>query len=234
LKSEFVATISHEIRTPMSAVIGMAELLTQDPEPDEVPELSQRVYGSSKRLLDVLNGLLDFSKLEAGRVEIDNSAFSPKDLIDEVSQLVKPNVLSKALRLEPLIDVRLPDRLIGDESKIRQILLNFLHNAIKFTTKGEIRLAADVQHENEETISVRFSVSDTGIGISPEAQTRLFQPFVQADSSTTRRFGGTGLGLSIVKQFVVLMDGQVGVDSEEGKGSTFWFIVPLRRAKDVV
>ncbi len=231
LKSQFVANISHEIRTPMSGVIGMAELLTNSPDPEEANELAIRVYDSSKKLLDVLNALLDFSKLESGKVEIEKIAFDPHQLVKDAVALAEPNAVSKGLRIETNVD--LPNKLIGDESKVRQILLNFLHNAVKFTNEGTVRVSAVIEKESKPHAMVRFSVSDSGIGIREKDQTALFQPFVQADGSTQRRFGGTGLGLSIAKQFVELMEGEIGFDSEESKGSVFWFSVPLELAEDV-
>ncbi|CAN5314758.1 hypothetical protein BH10CYA1_BH10CYA1_54550 [soil metagenome] len=232
LKSEFVATVSHEIRTPLSGVVGLAEILTRDPDPEELPEVSQLLYGASKNLLSVLNSLLDFSKLEAGRMGIEVVSFSPQEIITVVAELVSPNIKAKGLTLEPLVDLRLPETLYGDETKLRQILINFVHNAIKFTQPGgQIRIAAEVKEDNEQTVTVRFSVTDTGIGINPEVLSSLFQPFVQADASTTRQYGGTGLGLSISKRYVDLLQGQIGVESKPTEGSTFWIIVPFAKTK---
>lgn len=229
LKAEFMASVTHEIRTPLSGVVGMAELLSQEPQSEEAPELARRVFSAAKRLLTVLNSLLDFSKLEAGKVQSeDDVVFFPQRLVADVIELVKSTADTKGLRLE--VDIDLPEQLIGDESKIRQVLLNYVHNAVKFTDQGLIRVQASVEKESDRQIFVRFSVSDTGIGISQDAQTRLFEPFVQADGSISRRFGGTGLGLAIAKQLVALMKGTTGVRSEEGHGSTFWFVIGLRKS----
>ncbi|MDX2104812.1 MAG: PAS domain S-box protein [Candidatus Melainabacteria bacterium] len=227
LKTEFVATISHEIRTPMSGLIGLAELLMHDPDRDEVPEMAQRIFNSSRKLLDVLNGLLDFSKLESGKVKTDNISFSPKFLVDEVIGLVSPLVQAKSLSLETIITKNVPKTIVADETKVRQVLNNLLHNAVKFTSHGRIRIKVD-RNEVEGTDSICFSVTDTGIGIREEHKTMMFEPFVQADPSYTRKFGGTGLGLSICRHYVSLMQGQIGLESSEGKGSTFWFSVPVK------
>ncbi|MCW5822389.1 MAG: PAS domain S-box protein [Cyanobacteria bacterium TGS_CYA1] len=227
LKTEFVATISHEIRTPMSGLIGLAELLMHDPDRDEVPEMAQRIFNSSRKLLDVLNGLLDFSKLESGKVKTENISFSPRFLVDEVIGLVSPLVQAKSLSLETIITKNVPKNIVADETKVRQVLNNLLHNAVKFTSHGRIRIKVD-RNEVEGTDSICFSVTDTGIGIREEHKTMMFEPFVQADPSYTRKFGGTGLGLSICRHYVTLMQGQIGLESNEGKGSTFWFSVPVK------
>ncbi len=228
LKSEFVATVSHEIRTPLSGVVGLAELLTRDPDPDELPEVSLRMYEASINLLAVLNSLLDFSKLEAGMMSLDTVSFSPQKIVTELGDLLAPNIAAKGLTLELSVDKRLPITLRGDEAKLRQIMINFVHNAIKFTKSGKIRISSELTEEDDKSVTVRFSVTDTGIGIKPEVLARLFQPFVQADASTTRQYGGTGLGLAISKRNVDLMQGQIGADSTPGEGSTFWLVAPFR------
>lgn len=227
LKTEFVATISHEIRTPMSGLIGLAELLMHEPDRDELPEMAQRMFNSSRKLLDVLNSLLDFSKLESGKVKTENVYFSPKAVIDEVIGLVSPMVQAKSLSIETIITKNVPERIYADETKVRQVLNNLVHNAVKFTSHGRIRIKVDRKDINGID-SVCFSVSDTGIGIREEHKSLMFDPFVQADPSYTRRFGGTGLGLSICRHYTTLMQGEIGLKSTEGKGSTFWFSLPAK------
>lgn len=226
LKSQFVATISHEIRTPLSGVVGLAELLATDPKLDsEARDCAATMFDASKQLLTVLNDLLDFSKLEAGRIQIEQVPLRPKDILDEVLTLQKPKAQQKNLAVTVRLDASLPSYVIGDPIKIRQTLTNLIHNAIKFTEQGGIEISAEKQDGK-----MRFSVTDTGIGIPEEIHSKLFKPFTQADASTTRKFGGTGLGLSISKQYVELMGGDIGVSSEPNHGSTFWFVVPLIEA----
>lgn len=227
LKTEFVATISHEIRTPMSGLIGLAELLMHEPDHDELPEMAQRMFNSSRKLLDVLNSLLDFSKLESGKVTTENLSFSPKAVLQEVVGLVSPLVQAKSLTFETIITKSVPEQILADEAKIRQVLNNLLHNAVKFTNKGKIRVKID-RLDIDGIDSLLFSVSDTGIGIRDEHKNMMFEPFVQADPSFTRKFGGTGLGLSICRHYVTLMKGKIRLESTEGKGSTFYFSIPVK------
>jgi PAS domain S-box-containing protein len=229
LKSQFVANISHEIRTPLAGVIGMSELLLQDETLNaDQREASEHIFGASTRLLEVLNDLLDFSKLEAGRVEISETQFAPRTVILEVRQSIEQLAAKKGVKVNIVIDKSVPGMVYGDEGKIRQCLLNFAHNSAKFTKEGSIELLATVAPSDDGFVHLRFDVTDTGIGISKDAQQRLFQPFVQADGTIKRRFAGTGLGLSITKGFIHLMNGEFGFESEPGQGSTFWFSVPLR------
>lgn len=228
LKSEFVATISHEIRTPMSGLIGLAELLMSDPDSEEVNEMASRIFNSSKRLLSVLNDLLDFSKLESGKVLVENSSFLPRLVVQDVVDLVTPLAQPKSLALEIQIGKDVPERVFGDENKVRQILTNLVHNAIKFTSKGKVKVSVITESIDDQNV-LRFSVVDTGIGISEENKSLMFEPFIQADPSSTRKFGGTGLGLSISRHYVTLMGGKIGLESTEGKGSTFWFTIPLKQ-----
>lgn len=232
LKSEFVANISHEIRTPISAVIGMSELLLDTPLDSEQKQFAGLVKDSAESLLTIINDILDFSKVEAGRVEIDIVPFNVLNLVEDCAELMGPAARKKGLTLLTWVDPRLPAQLQGDPVRIRQILLNLTGNALKFTRQGEVYLKADLESLSPGKASVRFSVSDTGIGISDEARKRLFRPFVQADGSTTRKYGGTGLGLSICKLLVEIMDGSIDFVTKEGAGSSFWFSLPLETASE--
>ena len=228
LKSEFVANVSHEIRTPLAGIMGMAEMLaTKENIDEETKDLAGYILSSAHSLLAIVNDLLDFSKLEAGKLALHKTWFSIHDFVENIAISARVSADKKGLRVRTRVDERLPERLLGDNARLTQIMHNFAHNGVKFTERGEITISADFESRLGNTIKVRFSVSDTGIGISTEAQRKLFQPFVQADGSTTRRFGGTGLGLSIAKKLTQLMDGEVGLDSEEGVGSTFYVILPL-------
>ena len=211
----------------MSGLIGLAELLMHEPDHAELPEMAQRMFKSSRKLLDVLNSLLDFSKLESGRVLTENISFSPRAVLQEVVGLVSPLVQAKSLALETVISKNVPEQIFADEVKVRQVLNNLLHNAVKFTSKGKIRIKID-RLEMEGNDSISFSVKDTGIGIREEHKSMMFEPFVQADPSFTRKFGGTGLGLSICRHYVTLMGGSISLESTEGKGSTFSFTIPVK------
>lgn len=226
-KSRFLATMSHEIRTPMKGVLGMAQLLLMDETMDDADrkEYAQTIYNSGQTLLALLNDILDLSKVEAGKMELSSAPFDPRQLIDETLRLFAPAAREKGLSIAA--EWRGPPgiRYAADVARLRQMLGNLAGNAIKFTSAGFVRIEAAVVRETAQRAWLEFSVSDSGIGLSPEQQTRLFQPFSQADSSTTRQYGGTGLGLSIVRSLAQLMDGTVGVESQPGKGSRFWFRV---------
>jgi PAS domain S-box-containing protein len=231
LKSQFVANISHEVRTPLAGVIGMSEVLKFDPSlTEEQHEAAEHIFTSSQRLLTVLNDLLDFSKLEAGYIELDNVQFSPRSLASDVAKLVEAPARKKHVRIEMQIGEGVPTRVTGDEAKIRQTLLNLAHNAEKFTKEGSVTISINVEREDVDMTWLKFAVVDTGLGIIDEVQSKLFEPFVQADGSTRRRYGGTGLGLSIAKRFVELMGGTIGMQSDGATGSTFWFTIPLEVA----
>ncbi len=225
LKSEFVANISHEIRTPISAVIGMNQLLLNTHLDDKQKDYARLVNESAQSLLTVINDILDFSKIEAGKLEVNSVAFSLDTVMKEVSDILASSAQAKGLKLFTFIDPEVNNNFRGDPARLRQVLINLAGNAVKFTAMGEVVINV-TRVAGDDAERVKFTVQDSGIGISPEAQTRLFQPFVQADGSTTRRYGGTGLGLSISKRLVQLMGGEIHIHSEEGKGSTFWFELP--------
>jgi two-component system, sensor histidine kinase and response regulator len=229
LKSDFVANMSHELRTPMNGIIGMTGLLMETRLDTEQRECAETVRNCAGALLVVINDILDFSKIEAGKLDLESVAFDPRALIEETLELVAEKAWHKRLELLCEIDPSVSGSLRGDPGRLRQILLNLVGNAVKFTAAGEVAVRVEQLAAAGEHAMLRFLVRDTGIGLAPDAAERLFQPFTQADASTTRRFGGTGLGLSISKRLCELMDGQIGVESIAGKGSTFWFTARLGR-----
>jgi len=232
VKAQFLATMSHEIRTPINAVVGMSELLMQTPLSDEAHDYAMTVRDSAESLLAIVNDILDFSKIEAGRMDLEAVPFSPVVAVENATDILAAAARKKGLSLSTYVAPDVPRRVIGDADRLRQVLLNLLGNAVKFTAGGSVTVRAVVDHIEGDNAFLHFSVTDTGPGISPAVAERLFEPFRQADQSTRRRYGGTGLGLSISRRIVELMGGRIGFDSSLGRGSTFWFTIPLPRVLD--
>ncbi|MBX3607197.1 MAG: response regulator [Piscinibacter sp.] len=226
-KSEFLANMSHEIRTPMNAILGMSYLALQTGLDARQRNYVDKVHRAAESLLGIINDILDFSKIEAGRLEIEDIPFKLGDVLDQLATLVGMRAEEKGLELLFALPPGLPTALVGDPSRLGQVLLNLSNNAVKFTERGEVTVAVAESAREGQRVTLRFEVRDTGIGLAPEARARLFQPFTQADASTSRRYGGTGLGLAICRHLVERMGGEIGVDSEPGRGSCFHFSVPF-------
>ncbi|MBM3961849.1 MAG: response regulator [Planctomycetes bacterium] len=228
-KAQFLANMSHEIRTPMNGILGMAELLTRSRLDGEQQQMAATIQGSAEALLAVLNDILDFSKIEAGKIEREVVEFDVWHTVEECTGLMHGNAEQKGVEMLTFVDPRIARRLRGDSGRLRQVLLNFLSNAVKFTLNGEIVASLDLVDEDATSQSIRFAVRDTGVGIPPAARASLFLPFEQADVSTTRRFGGTGLGLAISNRLVTMMGGTIDVESTVDVGSVFSFTLRLPR-----
>jgi PAS domain S-box-containing protein len=229
-KSAFLANMSHELRTPMNGVIGMVDLLASTPLDDRQRRYTEVARSSASLLLSVINDVLDFSKIEAGKLELEAVAFEPNEVLEGVTSILALSADQKGIELASESSTALSRPLVGDPARLRQVLVNLVSNAIKFTRQGEVVVRAHVASESTESTRVRIEVRDTGDGIPHEAQAKLFKPFTQVDASTTRVHGGTGLGLAICRGLVERMTGTLGLESEPGRGSTFWFEVPFRKA----
>ncbi len=234
IKGEFLANVSHEIRTPMNGVVGMIDLLTKADLDPSHHRLVEAIDTSAETLLVLVDDLLDFSKMEAGKLSLYIMDFKLRDLLEKAVALLAPKAAERGIDLELSIAEELPDKLYGDAQRLRQVLLNLISNAIRFTSRGKVTVSVEQIDRSETEVSALFSVHDTGVGIPTEHQASIFSPFIQADATSARKFGGTGLGLAIAKSLVELMGGEIGLRSKAREGSTFWFRLPLWQARQGV
>ncbi len=231
-KSQFLANMSHDIRTPMNGILGMTELLLQGDLPHEHRRCVEIVRRSGEGLLEIINDILDFSRIESGKIELDDIPFDVGDLVEDVVEILAERAQAKGLELISHVEPDIPSALRGDPGRLRQVLVNLAGNAVKFTDKGEVFVRLSLEAQDEDSVTLRFSVRDTGIGIPLEAQNRIFESFIQGDGSTTRKYGGTGLGLTISRQLVKMMGGEIDLTSAPGIGSEFYFTIRLFKAEE--
>jgi signal transduction histidine kinase/ActR/RegA family two-component response regulator len=232
-KSQFLSNISHEIRTPLNAIVGMSHILiSKDPRSDQKEDIETIVY-SAENLMVIINDILDYNKIEAGKMEFENSGFDLRFSVNKTFKTLQPVASKKQLKFDFSIDDQVPNFLLGDQTRLSQILINLLNNAIKFTKHGSVKMRVYCTEKSEKNVRIHFSISDTGIGIPKEKQAKIFESFTQADPSTTRLYGGTGLGLAITKRLIELQNGTLNLQSEVGEGSTFFFHLDYALDKNV-